>query len=191
MDSGLDLDGDLEMDMVYSTDNSGTVILDPNNEAHVFAGNMAYLDDDLSDALSSWFPATNGLLYWNESMGADQTPPIPQDSSLWYSELMPVIAQAPDLNGDSLVAGVDSVGGYALYYASRSSMPSAGLSANGEIYVSFSGYTENADDGTQVFRHIYITKSTDGGVTWKTPVDITPHDIWANIVSLDYCLNFF
>ena len=60
-------------------------------------------------------------------------------------------------------------------------MPSAGLSTNGEIYVSCSGYTENADDGTQVFRHIYITKSTDGGVTWKTPVDITPHDIWAGM----------
>ena len=181
MDSGLDLDGDLEMDMVYSTDNSGAVILDANNEAHVFVGNMAYIDDDLADGASSWFPATNGLLYWNESMGPDLTPPTVQDSSLWYSDHMPVIAQAPDLNGDSIVAGVDSVGGYALYYASRSSMPSAGISANGEIYVSFSGYTENADDGTQVFRHIYITKSSDGGLTWRNPVDVTPHDVWAGM----------
>ena len=178
MDSGLDLDGDLEMDMVYSTDNSGTVILDANNQAHIFVGNMAYLDDDLADGLFSFFPGTNGLLYWNESMGPDLTPPVCQDSSLWYSELMPVIVQAPDLNGDSLVAGIDSTGGYALYYTSRSSMPSAGISANGEIYVSFSSYVENIDNGTQVFRHIYITKSTDGGNTWKTPVDVTPHTVW-------------
>ena len=181
MDSGLDLDGDFEMDMVYSTDNNGAVILDANDQAHVFAGNMAYLDDDLGDGTSSWFPSINGLLYWNESMGADVTPPTVHagDTSLWYSDLMEVIAQAPDLNGDGLVAGVDSAGGYALYYNSRASMPNAGISANGEIYVSFSGYTETADNGTQVFRHIYITKSSDGGVSWKNPVDVTPHDIWA------------
>ena len=44
-------------------------------------------------------------------------------------------------------------------------MPSAGLTANGDIYLSFSAYTENIDNGSQVFRHIYVTKSEDGGVT--------------------------
>ena len=89
-----------------------------------------------------------------------------------------IIAEAPDLNGDSIVSGIDSVGGYANYSSSRASMPSAGISANGEIYVSFSGYTETAHDGTQVYRHIYITKSSDGGLTWREPVDVTPHEIW-------------
>jgi hypothetical protein len=91
---------------------------------------------------------------------------------------MEVIAQAPDLNCDGLVSGVDSVGGYALYYNSRASMPNAGISANGDIYVSFSGYTETADNGMQVFRHIYIIKSPDGGVTWSNPIDVTPHTVW-------------
>ncbi len=179
MDDGIDLDNDGVLDMVYSTDNYGTVILDGNGQAHVFAGNMAYIDDDLTDASSSWFPSTNGLLYWNESMGEDLTPPTVHagDTSLWYSDLMQVIAQAPDLNGDSIVSGVDSTGGYALYYASRASMPSAGIAANGDIYVSFSGYTETASSGDgQVYRHIYIIKSTDGGSTWSTPVDVTPQE---------------
>ena len=35
------------MDQVYSTDNYGSVILDANNEAHVFYGIMMYTDDDL------------------------------------------------------------------------------------------------------------------------------------------------
>ena len=30
-----------------------------------------------------------------------------------------IITVAPDLNGDGEVAGIDSTGGYALYYASR------------------------------------------------------------------------
>jgi len=182
MDDGLDLDGDGIYDQLYSTDNYGAVILDANDEAHVFYGIMMYLDDDLTDASSSWFPGINGIAYWNESMGEDVTPATVHagDTSLWYSDMMNDnwIVQAPDLNGDGIVGGVDSTGGYALYYASRASMPNAGISANGEIYLSFSGYTETADNGSQVFRHLYITKSSDGGSTWKTPVDVTPNVSW-------------
>lgn len=185
MDDGLDLDGDSVMDQLYSTDNYGAVVLDANSEAHVFYGIMMYTDDDLTDASSSWFPGINGIAYWNESMGKDVTPPTMHagDTSLWYSDMMNDnwILAAPDLNGDGTVGGVDSTGGYALYYASRASMPNAGISANGDIYVSFSAYTETADNGSQVFRHLYISKSEDGGSTWKTPVDVTPNVSWAGM----------
>lgn len=180
IDAGLDLDNNDTLDMVYSTDNSGAVILDDAGNAHVFYGIMSYIDDDLSDGGSSWFPLTNGIAYWNESFGPDMTPPVVQDTSLWYSDMMNNhwITQAPELNGDSTIGGIDEIGGYALYYRSQASMPSAGLASNGDIYLSFSGYTETIDNGTQVFRHIYVTKSEDGGITWKTPVDVTPHDDW-------------
>ena len=182
MDDGLDLDSNGVFDQVYSTDNYGALILDDNNNAHVFYGIMMYVDDDLTDASSSWFPGINGIAYWNESFGPDTTPASmhPGDSSLWYSDMMNDhwIMAAPDLNADGIVAGIDSTGGYALYYASRASMPNAGLDANGNIWLSFSGYTETIDDGSQVYRHIYITKSEDGGITWKNPVDVTPNDVW-------------
>jgi hypothetical protein len=98
----------------------------------------------------------------------------------WWSDMMNdhIITVAPDLNNDGFVDGIDSTGGYALYYASRASMPNAGLDAAGNIWLSFSGYTETADNGTQVYRHLYITKSEDGGITWEEPVDVTPHDDW-------------
>ena len=151
---------------------------------------MMYLDDDLTDGGSSWFPLTNGLAYWNESFGPDATPPVVHagDTSLWYSDMMNDhwIAQAPDLNGDPAIGGIDEIGGYALYYKSQASMPSAGIAANGDLYLSFSGYTETIDNGTQVFRHIYVTKSEDGGTTWKTPVDVTPHDDWAGMQECVY-----
>jgi hypothetical protein len=182
MDDGIDLDSNGTLDQLYSSDNCGAVVLDANGQAHVFYGIMMYADDDLTDGSSSWFPGINGLAYWNESYGADTTPAMMHvgDTSLWYSDMMNNhwISQAPDIDGDGIVGGVDSTGGYALYYASRASMPNAGISANGEIYVSFSGYTETAHNGTQVFRHVYITKSSDGGTTWKNPVDVTPHTIW-------------
>jgi len=183
VDDGLDLDSNGVMDMIYSTDNYGAVILDHNDVAHVFYGVMRYLDDDLADGSYSWFPLTNGLVHWDENMGADYTLPTVQDTDFWYSDMMNsnFISAAPDL-GDSIVAGIDSVGStWAKYYSSLSSMPSAGIAANGDMYVSFAGYTENADNGTQVFRHTYIIKSTDGGLTWTNPVDVTPNTIWAGM----------
>jgi len=182
MDDGLDLDNDDTLDYVYSTDNNGALILDANGDAHVFYGIMMYVDNDLADASFSYYPTTNGIAYWNESFGEDTTPATMHagDTSLWYSDMMNDhwVIQAPDLNGDGQVAGIDSVGGYANYANGRASMSSAGLDAAGNIWLSFSGYTETADNGAQVFRHIYITKSEDGGTTWKTPVDVTPHDMW-------------
>lgn len=182
-DDGLDLDSNGVFDMVYSTDNYGSVILDANNMAHIFTGNMRYLDDDLTDGNYSYFPLTNGLLYWNESMGADVTPPYPHanDTDLWYSDAVQVIAQARDLNCDGIVAGIDSNGTYAIYYSSLSSFPSAGITSNGDIYVTFSAYTEDADDGTQVFRHVNLIRSTDGGMTWSEPIDVTPHTMWSGM----------
>jgi len=183
MDDGLNLDNDTIMDRVYSTDNYGAVILDASGDAHVFYGIMQYSDDDLTDESSSWFPSINGIAYWNESFGADVTPATVHagDTSLWYSDMMNDnwIMTAPDLNGDGTVGGVDSTGGYANYSSSRASMPNAGFDAAGNIWMSFSGYTETVDNGSQVFRHIYVTQSSDGGVTWKNPVDVTPHTLWS------------
>ena len=87
---------------------------------------------------------------------------------------------------DGLVDGIDSTGGYALYYASRASMPNIGLTSNNEIWLSFAAYQENADNGTQVYRHIYLTKSSDGGITWKEPVDVTPSDVWNGMLECVY-----
>jgi len=175
-DDGIDLDNNGILDKVYSTDNYGAVVLDSNGEAHVFYGVMMYADDNLTDGSSSWFPSTNGIAYWNEGMGEDVSLAI-SVNDIWYPNFN-IISGASDLNGDGIVGGVDAIGGYALYYASRASMPSAGIDSLGNLYVSFSAYTETADNGSQVFRHINIVKSEDGGGSWSCPVDVTPNPSW-------------
>jgi len=176
-DAGIDLDGDGIMDSLYSTDGSGTVLLDNNGSAHVFFGNMKLLDADLSDGSTSYFPGTNGIMYWNENMGADDyanNPIDPANPSLWYTNLPQMIASAQDLDGDGILNYV----GIPTYYLSLSCMPSAGIDNNGNIFVSYSSLMENIDNGSQNYRHVHVIKSIDGGTTWSTPTDITPHDLW-------------
>ncbi len=174
-DSGLDLDGDAVMDTMYTADGAGTVLLDNNGIAHVFFGNMRVLDADLSDAGSSYFGGTSGIMYWNENMGADDYANNPiVDPSLWYTSLPQMIAYAQDLDGDGLLNYVD----YPIYYLSIDCMPSAGIDNQGNIFVSYSSLVENIDNGSQNFRHVHAVKSTDGGTTWSSPKDITPWDAW-------------
>jgi len=167
-DDGIDLDNDGVMDSLYTTDGSGALLLDNSGMAHVFAGNMRILDADLSDASSSYFPYTNGLLYWNEGMGADTGGQI--TNSVWWSNNVVVIASAQDMDGDSALNYID----FGIYYSSLSSMPSCGIDANGTIYVSFSSLMEIYDSGAQNYRHVNIIKSHDGGMSWTDPIDITP-----------------
>lgn len=172
-DDGIDLDNDGSMDSLFSTDGSGALLIDNNGDAHVFAGNMRILDADLSDGSTSYFPGTNGLLYWNEGMGADTGGQI--NNSIWESLNMDVITGADDLDGDSVLSLETSI---PRYFLSLSSMPSAGIDANGVIYLSYSAIVETSSNGTQNFRHVYIIKSEDGGTSWSEPVDVTPHPVW-------------
>ena len=173
-DSGLDLDGDGVMDSLYTADGAGTVVLDGNNDAHVFFGNMRVLDADLSDGNTSYFGGTSGLMYWNESMGPDDASNATISSSLWYSSLPQMIASAQDLDGDGILNYV----GIPTYYLSLDCMPSAGIDNQGNIFVSYSSLMENVDNGSQNFRHVHVVKSMDGGATWSAPKDVTEWTDW-------------
>ena len=175
-DAGIDLDNDGLMDSLYSTDGTGALLLDDNNMAHVFYGNMLLLDADLTDGNTSYFASTNGLMYWNENMRADDYASNPISSpSLWFSNLGQMIASAQDTDGDNLLNYVD----YPTYYMSLTCMPNAGIDANGNIFVSYSELMENIDNGSQNFRHVNVIKSMDGGVNWSAPTDVTPHNAWS------------
>jgi len=142
-------------DTLTSSDGAGWVLLDHNGMAHVFFGTMRFLDDAPGDGSWSYFPGTNGLSYWNESFGAN--PPVE-------------IAGSLDLDTNGVLDIID----IADYFQSLSAFPSAGISDNGCIYVSYSAVVENMDNGTQNFRHIYVIESCDNGCSWSEPLDVTP-----------------
>jgi len=159
-----DVDGDGTADTLETNDASVHVMLDNQGMAHVWFGRMRMLNDDLGDGGVSYFPGTDGLMYWNETMGASSA-----------SVNTPVmIAAAADIDGD----GVLNVTEWGTYQVSLSSMPSSGIDAAGNIYVSYcSIYEGNAELGApgdgKSYRHTYVMRSEDGGATWCTPQDVT------------------
>lgn len=151
-----DINGDGIFDTVPGSDGAGWVLLDHDGMAHIFFGNMEYVDDTEGDDQWSYFPGMNGMMYWNENFG-DRDPVS--------------IGGALDLDGNGALDILTDLAGY---NGGLSSYPSAGIDANGCIYLSYSAIMENMDQGSQNYRHIYITKSCDNGCSWTNPKDVTP-----------------
>jgi len=67
-----DVDNDGIADTVLTSDSGPSVVIDNNGMVHVACGLMRVLDDDPAAGGSySYFPGTDGLIYWNEGMGAN------------------------------------------------------------------------------------------------------------------------
>jgi hypothetical protein len=138
-------------------------MLDNQGKAHVWFGNMRMLNDDMTDAGVSYFPGTDGLMYWNESFG-------PSSASV----STPVMITASlDLD----MSGTLDIAEFGTYQTSLASMPSAGIDAAGNLYLAYSAmYEGNAENGAPMdgksYRHTYVMRSNDGGMNWCAPVDV-------------------
>ncbi len=152
-----DQDGDGIADTLDATDGAGSLIIDENGMVHVTYGNMSYLDDAAGDDSWSYFPGTNGLMYWNEGMG--EQPAV-------------MIGASQDLDGDGIAGDLDPANGQydgGQYFTSSAGMPHMSLADNGDIYVAFSCLMETLDQGLQNYRHIYVTRTTDKGLLLVEP----------------------
>jgi hypothetical protein len=181
-----DTDGDAVADTLETSDAALNVVLDNSNTAHVFYGRMRVVCDAPGTGTGlglSYFPYTDGLMYWNETMAPNA--PV-------------MIASALDLNGDGLLnvyndpAGVNL--GMGTFQRSLTSFPSAGVDASGKLYVTYSSLFEGINDvgegydtelgvlnaitqAGKSFRHQYVMRSDDNGANWCAPIDITQPDL--------------
>jgi hypothetical protein len=157
-----DVDGDGIADTLLTTDGSYAIVLDQNGMVHAFAGAMLIIDDDPTGLLGL-FLSTDGLLYWNESMGAN--PPV-------------VVATAPDLDGSGQADAFAADLGGRYGNDGICSMPSAGMDAAGNIYLSYCPLIEGTDSGNPSplafsFRNVYLKASSDGGATWTSGYNVS------------------
>lgn len=154
-----DTTGDAIPDTIPSNDASLSVLLDNQGMAHVWFGNVRIYDATSNDAAYDYLSLEDGLMYWNENMGASA--PV-------------MIASAEDINANGIL-DVTAMGSYRVGLCSHAS---SGIAPDGKIYASYSGiYEGDADGGSpgvgKSFRHTYVMCSTDGGTTWCTPHDVT------------------
>src|SRR5688572_18078122 len=104
-----DVDGDGVADTVNTVDSGISCIIDNNNLVHVAVGAMRVLGETAGSY--SYFPGTDGLLYWNEAMPAGDI----------TNNLIAVIE---DIDGSG---AIEIPGGLALYQCSLTGMPSLGV----------------------------------------------------------------
>lgn len=142
----------------FNADGAGDVHIDQYGQVHVSFGSMYYMDADTIDGTTSYFPGTNGLAYWNESMGPDSAQ---------------IIAYSFDYDESGMLDFEDEI---AAYYVGCAAFPSIATDASGAMYVTYSAIMENFSTGAQNYRHQFVVYSSDGGVTWNTEdaCDLTP-----------------
>lgn len=151
-----DVNNDQLIDTLAVSDGNYSILIDNNDKVHVFSGLMRMLNDDDTDTTYSYFPGTNGILYWNENMPSNQ----PQ-----------VIAGLVDIGtpGFTFPSGQSNWG----YYGpiSLTSHPSAGIDASGNIYLAYDALLDGGLDPFQKgLRNIFLTMSSDGGTTWSEAI---------------------
>lgn len=153
-----DINSDAVADTLNTNDGNVAILIDNNDDVHVWVGRMRIIDDTPGDAASSYFPGTDGLMYWNENMGA--TAPV-------------TIAGMQDLDADAVITVTD----WGTYYSSLTSQPSAGIDAGGTMYLTYSSLVEYTDFGDgKSFRNLYYMSSSDGGANWTTPIRMSSDD---------------
>jgi hypothetical protein len=177
-----DINGDNVIDTVNTTDGSVAVLIDNAGMCHVWAGAMRVMDDDSTDGSISYFPGTNGLLYWNESMGASA--PVTITGALDY-----------DLNGVLDLPAPPSGFPFGVYQVSLSGQPHAGINAAGEIYLSYAAVVENTDINSKAVRNVYAMMTDDGGATWSPASRIAADDfaeqVFASVArKVDGCMHY-
>jgi hypothetical protein len=160
-----DVDGDGIIDTVFCADSGPSVVIDSQGGVHVACGGMRVLDDDTTAGGSySYFPGTDGLYYWNESMGPNTL-------------LNNLIAEIADRDGNGTI---DIEASIALYQCSLTGMPGIGVDAQDNVHLVYSSLQELTTNGASVdpqsYRNAYYMYSTDGGSTWSTPATVEESD---------------
>ncbi len=152
---------------VRSTDNSGTIIVDPDGKVHAAFGEYYYSDIDFTDDLQTFYTGWSGILYWNSDM--------PDNEQVMIGDL---ILDPNDTTDSIFTLCPEGEGVYNL--TNLTSFPMFSLGTDGIMYVTYAALQDNLcsaiDD--QNIRHISVIHSLDGGATWSEPYDVVNEDTY-------------
>jgi len=158
-------------------DGYNAIVIDDEEMIHVAFGRQIHLDDTPGDDAWSYYPYSDGLVYWNETMAALDTAQIQAD-------ILPADWTTMNLYQNGQLAawtqenGEDTIVGVAYYGASLTSMPQlvATRDINGKkiIQLFYGALSVGfSNPGTETnYRHIW-GRFTEGDGMWSEFTDYT------------------
>jgi len=178
----LDIDANGTADQIMTCDKAGALVIDNNGLVHVFFGKYQVSDGAAADGQYSYAPTTDGLMYWNETMGAGTF-----NGSVTATDYIDLfdgnsckaqqIASMEDVDANGTIDLQTSTQyPFGIYFHSLTSYPSAGVDADNNIYLSYSSVNEanykiTATPNVQHFRNLYVMKSINVGKSWGKPLN--------------------
>ncbi|MDA7501958.1 DUF5011 domain-containing protein [Chitinophagales bacterium] len=162
---GFDLATQLEGNRLRS-DGTYDLILGADGTAHCFWGrSMTSYDADADGVIGGrFFPQTMaGIMYWNDAAGVPARTIGKTCLQDLDGDMLPPVQFIDGNLPDLQTAG-----------NGMSSFPSCGMDAAGNLYMVYTSIVEgDVDNEGRLYRDAYAVKSTDGGVTFEGPVNLT------------------
>jgi len=128
-------------------DATNSAAIDHNGMVHVVFGRLIHR---LEAGAGSYYPWTDGLIYWNEDMAS-------LDSTIIGSDVFDLDNLENDgyLVGRVQEYGSDSIIDITTYEASLTGMPQIAINECNDIFVSWSGVAAGFDNGEKNYRHVW------------------------------------
>lgn len=182
-----DFNTTLTTDTLYAVDNSAFPAIDQNGMVHVVwgIGRVARLaSNPPQPGYYNYWPYTDGIGYWNESMG-----PIPEALNPHHTmkpeyleSLGMLIGWTQDVNNSGFIFDFEGTASppFNTYRSlGISTMPTIAIDGN-MILLAYASTTETfvTPDGTMNYKHIWIRPSFDLGQTWGVFTDLNADNIF-------------
>jgi len=111
---------------------------------------------------ASYYPYTDGLIYWNETMPALDTTTI-------SSYTLDFLEAGGNLIGS--LGDLEIPGGQPTYNNALWGFPQISIDANDNLFVASSTLTD-LSNGEYLYRHIFVNSSFDKGLNWEGQKDV-------------------
>jgi hypothetical protein len=150
-------------------DGTSAITIDSQGKVHVAFGRMSWIYDVVSTPPGGWYfyPATEGMIYWNESM-----PML--DSTAVSSYTLENLQAGGNLVGwvvpDTTITLASDQPNYGVGLTSG---PQFGIDADDNMFLAWDALAPQYTNGQFFFRHVYSNASFDGGASWTGIKDLT------------------
>jgi hypothetical protein len=156
-------------DTLWTCDNSANIAIDNNGMVHIVWGTQRVMHE-AAGASYNYFPYTDGIGYWNESMG-----PIPTNPANPHKTLDPdyleslgkgmVAGYCPDINNNGQI-DIEASGILTYRTLGISTQPSISIDNNGSIAIFYSTLDETRMIEELNYRSLYATYKDGIFGTW-------------------------